>query len=121
VAPFGDVETRAALAEEGLAGASAIAAGRTAIWDGAQSLGGVWIARPGVDAPERIRIRDAASGRVVDGLLFDIPDAVAGADFAMSSRAAEALDLPPRRAVRIDVLEWTPPPPEDPTASAPPA
>jgi len=40
------------------------------LWDGRPSLGGVWVAHPDVDEPERVIIRNSANDRFVIGALF---------------------------------------------------
>ena len=40
------------------------------LWDGRPSLGGVWVAYPDVPSPERVIIRNTASGKEVVGALF---------------------------------------------------
>jgi len=63
------------------------------LWDGRPSLGGVWVAHPDVDNPERVIIRNTASGKFVIGALFRRQREVPGPAFQVSSDAAAALGL----------------------------
>ncbi|PRY94706.1 sporulation related protein [Hasllibacter halocynthiae] len=64
-----------------------------AIWDGRPSLGGIWVAHPEVQEPERVIIRDTGSGRFVVGALFRRERLGPGPRLQISSEAAEALGL----------------------------
>lgn len=64
-----------------------------AVWDGRPSLGGIWVAHPEVQEPERVIIRDEASGNFVVGALFRRERTGAGPRLQVSSEAAEALSL----------------------------
>lgn len=72
------------------------------VWDGRPSLGGVWVARNGVEAPARVEIVDERTGASVTGALFRRTDAGAAA-FQVSSDAAVALDIPAETAVPLTV------------------
>jgi len=63
------------------------------LWDGRPSLGGVWVAHPRADDPERVIIRNEENGRFVIGALFRRDRDAPGPDLMVSSDAAEALDL----------------------------
>ena len=63
------------------------------LWDGRPSLGGVWVAHPEVDDPERVIIRDTGSEKFVIGALFRREREVPGPPLQVSSDAAEALGL----------------------------
>lgn len=63
------------------------------LWDGRPSLGGVWVAYPDVEAPERVIIRNTANGKFVIGALFRRQREVPGPAFQVSSDAAAALGL----------------------------
>lgn len=63
------------------------------LWDGRPSLGGVWVAHPEVDDPERVIIRDTDSDNFVIGALFRREREVPGPPLQVSSDAAEALGL----------------------------
>jgi cell division septation protein DedD len=63
------------------------------LWDGRPSLGGVWVAHPDVQDPERVIIRNAANGNFVIGALFRKERATPGPRLQVSSDAAAALGL----------------------------
>ncbi|MFB9150626.1 SPOR domain-containing protein [Roseovarius ramblicola] len=63
------------------------------LWDGRPSLGGVWVAHPDAEAPERVIIRNTATGKFVIGALFRRQREVPGPAFQVSSDAASALGL----------------------------
>ena len=64
-----------------------------ALWDGRPSLGGVWVAHPDVADPERVLIRNEATGETVVGALFRRERDNPGPRFQVSSDAAAALGL----------------------------
>jgi len=63
------------------------------LWDGRPSLGGVWVAHPGVDTPERVIIRNEENGSFVIGALFRRERDTPGPRLQVSSDAAEALEM----------------------------
>ena len=63
------------------------------LWDGRPSLGGVWVASPDAKDPERVIIRNDASGETVIGALFRRERENPGPPIQISSDAAEALGL----------------------------
>lgn len=63
------------------------------LWDGRPSLGGVWVAHPDVQDPERVIIRNPANGRSVVGALFRRERENPGPLLQISSDAAEELDV----------------------------
>ena len=63
------------------------------LWDGRPSLGGVWVAHPEVDEPERVVIRNEANDRFVIGALFRRERENPGPAIQVSSDAAEALGI----------------------------
>lgn len=64
----------------------------SALWDGRPSLGGIWVAAPGVTEPERVIMR-AANGKSVVGALFKRERANPGPALQLSSEAAAALGI----------------------------
>src|SRR5699024_8673681 len=42
----------------------------TGLWDGRPSLGGIWIAHPDVNDPQRVRIRNQSNQKTIVGALF---------------------------------------------------
>lgn len=63
------------------------------LWDGRPSLGGVWVAHPDAEGPERVIIRNPADDSFVIGALFHRDRAGTGPALQVSSDAAEALGL----------------------------
>jgi cell division septation protein DedD len=63
------------------------------LWDGRPSLGGVWVAHPEVDAPERVIIRNQENGSFVIGALFRRERDTPGPRLQVSSDAAAALEM----------------------------
>lgn len=63
------------------------------LWDGRPSLGGVWVAHPDVEDPERVIIRNEANGKFVIGALFRRERDNPGPRLQVSSDAASALEL----------------------------
>ncbi|MBQ2259903.1 MAG: SPOR domain-containing protein [Loktanella sp.] len=63
------------------------------LWDGRPSLGGIWVAHPDVREPERVMIRNAATGESTIGALFRRERANPGPVLQLSSDAAEALGI----------------------------
>ena len=97
-------------------------AAEAGLWDGRPSLGGVWVAYPGVKDPERVIIRNPSNGKFVIGALFRREREMPGPRLQVSSDAAAALGLlagqPGRLEVtalrREEVVEEAPPPPATP-------
>lgn len=63
------------------------------LWDGRPSLGGVWVAHPEADDPERVIVRNQANGKFVIGALFRRERDIPGPRFQVSSDAAETLGM----------------------------
>ena len=74
------------------------------LWDGRPSLGGVWVAHPGADDPERVMIRNAGNGEAVIGALFRRERDNPGPRFQVSSEAANALGILPGAPTTIRVV-----------------
>ncbi len=74
------------------------------LWDGRPSLGGVWIAHPDVDEPERVIIRNTANGRDVIGALFRRERQNPGPKLQVSSDAAAALGMLAGQPARLEVV-----------------
>lgn len=75
-----------------------------ALWDGRPSLGGVWVAAPGVKDPERVMIRNPANGKSAVGALFRREFDSPGPALQLSSDAAEALGLLAGQPGTIEVV-----------------
>jgi len=63
------------------------------LWDGRPSLGGIWVAHPDVNEPERVIIRNQANGASVVGALFRRERENPGPPFQVSSDAAVELEM----------------------------
>lgn len=63
------------------------------LWDGRPSLGGVWVAHPEVQDPERVIIRNTANSKFVIGALFRRERENPGPVLQVSSDAAAALGM----------------------------
>jgi cell division septation protein DedD len=63
------------------------------LWDGRPSLGGIWVAHPGATSPERVVIRNTATGRETMGALFRREREMPGPRIQVSSDAAAALGM----------------------------
>jgi len=63
------------------------------LWDGRPSLGGVWVAHPDVQDPERVIIRNQTNGKFVVGALFRRERDIPGPSLQISSDAAASLGI----------------------------
>ena len=63
------------------------------LWDGRPSLGGIWVAHPDVDTPERVMLTVTKTGKSVAGALFRRERDNPGPAFQVSSEAAAALGM----------------------------
>ena len=63
------------------------------LWDGRPSLGGVWVAHPDADDPERVIIRNEDNDSFVIGALFRRERENPGPALQVSSDAASALEM----------------------------
>lgn len=73
------------------------------LWDGRPSLGGVWVAHPTADDPERVIIRNEENGRFVIGALFRREHDNPGPELMISSDAAAALNILAGDPTRVQV------------------
>ena len=64
-----------------------------ALWDGRPTFGGVWIAYPDIEKPERVRIRNEAAGKEVIGALYKRERDFPGPKIELSADAAAALGV----------------------------
>lgn len=74
-----------------------------AIWDGRPSFGGVWVAYPGNQQPERVNIRNVENGNSVVGALFKREEDNPGPPIRLSSDAAQALEIEPGTPARLTI------------------
>lgn len=91
------------------------------LWDGRPSLGGVWVAYPGVKDPERVVIRNLANNKSVIGALFRRERDNPGPKLQLSSDAADALGMIAGQPTKMSVvaLRTEAVPVAQPTVSAP--
>ncbi len=73
------------------------------LWDGRPSLGGVWVAHPTAEDPERVIIRNEENGRFVIGALFRREHDNPGPELMVSSDAAAALNILAGDPTRVQV------------------
>ena len=88
-APSGEVQT----IERDVEAPDVFEATDKGLWDGRPSLGGVWVAYPDVPSPERVIIRNTASGKEVVGALFRREREMPGPRIQVSSEAASELGM----------------------------
>lgn len=65
----------------------------TALWDGRPTFGGIWIAHPDAETPERVRISNVESGKEVIGALYKRERDFPGPKIELSADAALALGV----------------------------
>lgn len=73
------------------------------LWDGRPSLGGVWVAHPDVQDPERVIIRNTEDNNFVIGALFRRERETPGPALQISSDAAAALGILAGAPTQINV------------------
>jgi len=64
-----------------------------ALWDGRPTFGGVWMAYPDIDQPERVRITNPDNGKTVIGALYKRERDFPGPKIELSADAAAALGV----------------------------
>lgn len=92
-AEAGEVAAEVEMVERDVEAPELFSASEAGLWDGRPSLGGIWVAYPEVDAPERVRIRNTATGREIVGALFRREREMPGPRIQVSSDAAAALGM----------------------------
>lgn len=65
----------------------------TALWDGRPTFGGIWIAHPDAETPERVRIRNEETGEEIIGALYKRERDFPGPKIELSADAALALGV----------------------------
>lgn len=73
------------------------------LWDGRPSLGGIWVAHPDAQDPERVIIRNETNGKFVIGALFRREREIPGPRIQASSDAASALGMLAGAPVELNV------------------
>ena len=91
------------------------------LWDGRPSLGGVWVAHPDTQDPERVIIRNEDNGRFVIGALFRRDRNIDGPAFQISSDAADALGVRAGEPAALNVTALRRDEPASPQEAAAPA
>lgn len=74
------------------------------LWDGRPSLGGIWVAHPDVNQPERVLIKNTANNKSVTGALFRRQANLPGPALQVSSAAAEKLGMLAGAPTRVSVV-----------------
>lgn len=74
------------------------------LWDGRPSLGGVWVAYPGVKDPERVVIRNLSNNKTVIGALFRRERDNPGPKLQLSSDAAQTLGMIAGQPTKMSVV-----------------
>ncbi len=74
------------------------------LWDGRPSLGGIWVAHPDVDQPERVLIKNTANNKTVTGALFRRERNLPGPSLQVSSTAATQLGMLAGAPSRLQVV-----------------
>ena len=75
-----------------------------ALWDGRPTFGGVWIAYPDIEKPERVRIRNDATGKEVIGALYKREREFPGPKIELSADAAAALGVQAGTPVELTIV-----------------
>lgn len=114
-------ETQGEFIERDVEAPEVFSANEAGLWDGRPSLGGVWVAHPDVQNPERVMIRNTENGKFVVGALFRRERLAPGPQLQLSSDAANELGVLAGAPVQLSVvvlrkerIEVTPPEPEAP-------
>jgi cell division septation protein DedD len=104
VAATGGARSETRIVERDVEAPQVFRAVEPGLWDGRPSLGGVWVAYPGVQDPERVIIRNPANGRFVIGALFRRERENPGPRLQVSSDAASALGLLAGQPTTLEVV-----------------
>ncbi len=75
-----------------------------ALWDGRPTFGGVWIAYPNIEKPERVRIRNDVTGKEVIGALYKRERDFPGPKIELSADAAAALGVQAGTPVELTIV-----------------
>ncbi len=74
-----------------------------AMWDGARTLAGIWIAHPMAQTARRVRLTNGETGVRVDAAMFRRDPNLSGPRIVVSSEAAERLGLAPGHGTPITI------------------
>lgn len=79
-----------------------------AIWDGARTVRGFWVAHPDADRTRKVRLANSRTGQQIDGILYRSERSRSGGRVTLSSDAAEALNVQPGVASPISIVGLRP-------------
>lgn len=91
--PQGETRAEPTTVERDVEAPEVFEANEAGLWDGRPSLGGIWIAHPGVTTPERVMIRNTENDKFVMGALFRRERENPGPALQVSSDAAAELGM----------------------------
>ncbi len=79
-----------------------------AVWNGGRTVPGIWVAHPTATKPMDVRIVHTATGKSVVGRLLHAKNRPGNNQVTLSSDAAAALGLEPRRRARLSIVALLP-------------
>ncbi|MCH8951352.1 MAG: hypothetical protein IID49_04360 [Proteobacteria bacterium] len=74
-----------------------------ALWDGRQTLAGIWVAHPLARTARRVRVTNAETGTRIDAAMFRRDPGLPGPPIIVSSEAARRLGLTPGQATPVTI------------------
>ncbi len=74
------------------------------VWDGEQTLKGIWIAHPEAATARRVRLINTETGAAADGAMFRRDESVPGPPVLISSEAAVILGLSPDDETELQIV-----------------
>ena len=92
------------LVEQDVEAPEVFSVAETGLWDGRPSLGGIWVAHPDVQEPERVVIRNQTNGNSTIGALFRRERNNPGPSIQVSSDAARELGLLAGQPTELSVI-----------------
>ena len=73
------------------------------IWDGDQTLGGIWVSHPDVETPERVLIKNISNGKSVVGAVFQQTKKMNPGSAIISSDAAKELNIVQNEQTKVQI------------------
>ena len=73
------------------------------IWDGDQTLGGIWVSHPDVETPERVLIKNISNGKSVVGAVFQQTKKMNPGSAIISSDAAKELNIVENEQTKVQI------------------